>query len=290
MTTAAKPKRRRSAQAKKPEPAPKQITIDMIDGATLEQARESLAKVIPGWEALVPSEQGELAQLLLDHRKARQPAKVKLAKKANGGLSIEIDGACETQGVMRIMRAFSANTMDPVNARASELLNYLESVGAATDARYNAALSFIDSMAPQNQMEALLLVEMYCTHDATLRALKMLGAAEWTPQLQTLGNLASKLLRASQGQMEALARMRRGGEQTIRHVHVDNRGGQAVIADTIQTGGANGKADEQSHATGRAGLSSAMLGVDPFGAGMPIASSEGAETVQDARGHQSGGT
>lgn len=37
--------------------------------------------------------------------------------------------------------------------------------------------------------------------------------------------------------IEALDRLARGGEQVIKHVHVDNRGGQAVIADTVQTGG-----------------------------------------------------
>lgn len=294
MTATMKPRRRRPVSACAAEPAakPKPVTIDLVDGATLEQASEALAKVIPGWEKLVPSEQAELAQLLLGHRKARQPAKVKLSKGARGGLSIEIDGPCETQGVMRILRAFSANTMDPANARAAELLSYLESVGAATEGRYNAALSFIDSMAPQNQMEALLLVQMYCTHDASIRALKMLGTVEWAPQMQTVGNLATKLLRASQGQMETLARMRRGGEQTIRHVHVDNRGGQAVIADTIQTGGQNAKTDEQSHATATASASvgTALLSADPFGGGVPIASGEGAETLPHARGHEPGCT
>lgn len=58
------------------------------------------------------------------------------------------------------------------------------------------------------------------------------------PTAQTFGNLAAKLLRTSQGQMETLARMRRGGEQVVKHIHVDNRGGQAVIAENVATGGA----------------------------------------------------
>ena len=37
--------------------------------------------------------------------------------------------------------------------------------------------------------------------------------------------------------IEVLDRMDRGGTQTIKHVHVDNRGGQTVIADRITTGG-----------------------------------------------------
>ncbi len=292
MTTAEKPKpkpRQRAERAKpKPPKRDKPYVIELADGSTGEQVKATLAETMPGWNTLALSEQAELAQLILDHRKARQPAKVKLEKRPDGGIGIEIDGACEAQGLLRMYRTFAANVMEPVNARASELLKYLESIGAAKDGRYNAALSFIDSMEPQNQMEALLLVQMYVTHDAALRALSMLGTVEWVPQAQTFGNLAVKLLRASQGQMDTLARMRRGGEQTIRHVHVDNRGGQAVIADTIQTGGQNAKTDEQSHATGRAGLGTALLGTDPFGGGVPITTGKGAETLPDARGHKYG--
>jgi hypothetical protein len=139
-------------------------------------------------------------------------------------------------------------------------------------------------MEPQNQAEALLLVQMYVTHDAAIRALSQLGSAEWVPTAQTFGNLATKLLRTSQGQMETLARMRRGGEQVVRHVHVDNRGGQAVIAENVQTGGkGNGKIDDQSHATGTAGLGPALLGADPFGNGVPIPGREGEAAMSDAR-------
>jgi hypothetical protein len=290
MTTTAKPKPRQRAKRAKPKPAEasKAFVIELVDGSTEEQVNAALAKSMPGWDSLVPSEQGELAQLILDQRKARQSAKVKLVTRPGGGMNIEIDGPCEAQGLLRMYRTFGTNTIEPVNARATELLKYLESIGAAKDGRYNAALSFIDSMEPQNQMEALLLVQMYVTHDAALRALSMLGSVDWVPQMQTFGNLATKLLRASQGQMDTLARMRRGGEQTIRHVHVDNRGGQAVIADTIQTGGQNAKTDEQSHATGSAGLSTALLGADPFGGGVPIASGEGAEALSDATVSESG--
>jgi hypothetical protein len=138
-----------------------------------------------------------------------------------------------------------------VSDRAAELLKYLGSVSADSESRYNAALSFIESTEPQDQAEALLLVQMYVTHDAAIRALSMMGTAEWVPQMQTFGNLATKLLRTSQGQMETLARMRRGGEQVVRHIHVDNRGGQAVIAENVHTRGEKGPAinDDQSHAT-----------------------------------------
>lgn len=198
-------------------------------------------------------------------------------------MSIEPAGDSEVLGLLKLYDAFAANSIDPVNARAQELLKYLGSVGADTENRYNAALSFIESMKPRDQAEALLLVQMYVTHDAAIRALSQLGSAEWVPTAQTFGNLATKLLRTSQAQMETLAKMRRGGEQVIRHVHVDNRGGQAVIAENVQTGGGEQKNDGQSHATGSAGQSAAMLGHDPQGNGVPIPGREREAAMQDAR-------
>ena len=75
-----------------------------------------------------------------------------------------------------------------------------------------------------------------------------------------------------------------GGEQVVRHIHVDNRAGQAVIAETVNTGGPkNEKIDNQSDTTGAAGSGPALLGTDSFGCGVPIPSREGQAAMQDAR-------
>ena len=257
--------------------------------ATPDEAMAMLAERVPHWDKLSDDEKAEFAEMVANQRKQRQPVKVTLSRKPGGGITVGIAGENEVHGLLKLQKTFAAVSLDPVNARANELLNYLSSVGADNADRYNAALSFIESMEPQNQAEALLLVQMYVTHDAAIRALNQLGKAEWVPTAQMYGNLATKLLRTSQGQMETLARMRRGGEQVVRHVHVDNRGGQAVIAENVHTGGkGNGKIDDQSHATGAAGIGPALLGADPFGNGVPIPSREGAEAVPYARGYESG--
>ena len=281
----------RRAKATDPEAPAKAKTIEIAvpESGTKEEAKKTLGQTVPGWDDLSDEQQAEVVELTRAHLKQRQPVKVTLTPKPDGGKSISIAGKCETQGLLKLQKTFAAVTMDPVNARASELLKYLGSIGADTTDRYNAALSFIESMDPQNQAEALLLVQMYVTHDAAIRALSQLGSAEWVPNAQMYGNLAAKLLRTSQGQMETLAKMRRGGEQVVRHIHVDNRGGQAIIAENVQTGGKeNGKIGDQSHATGPAGIGPALLGADPFGNGMPIPSREGPEAVPYARGHESG--
>jgi len=286
--TKAKPARQAKA-AGSAQPRERTVTIPFPDTDSEDEANRILARDVPGWEKLDKDERAELLRLIREHRKRGAPAKVKLNRKPDGGWGIEPAGKSEMLALLKLHETFSANSIDPVNARANELLKYLGSVGADNEGRYNAALSFIESMAPRDQAEALLLVQMYVTHDAAIRALSQLGSAEWVPTAQMFGNLATKLLRTSQGQMETLARMRRGGEQVVRHVHVDNRGGQAVIAENVHTGGkGNGKIDDQSHATGAAGIGPALLGADPFGNGVPIPSRERSEAVPYARGHESG--
>ncbi len=260
------------------------IPISLPETGTAEEAKSDLAKSVPGWDKLTEREKTELAEMATSQLRAHKPVKVTLTKKPDGGNSIGIAGDCEAQGLLKLQKTFAAVTMDPVNARANELLKYMASVGTDTTDRYNAALSFIESMEPKNQAEVLLLVQMYVTHDAAIRALSQLGSAEWVPTAQTFGNLATKLLRTSQGQMDTLARMRRGGEQVVRHIHVDNRGGQAVIAENVNTGGPkNGKIDDQSDTTQAAGSRPALLGADPFGSGVPIPSRKGEAAMQDAR-------
>lgn len=103
--------------------------------------------------------------------------------------------------------------------------------------------------------------------------------------------LAMKAQGNSRATLEALAKIGRGGEQIVRHIHVDNRGGQAVIAETVSTGGANlipGRPDaisiEQPHALSG---STALRGEDALRGMLPeLADVERA--VPDARGHVAG--
>src|SRR4051812_855420 len=62
-----------------------------------------------------------------------------------------------------------------------------------------------------------------CTH---------LTARNWA--MQECGNLAVKLLRTYTTQIEALAKLRRGGEQRVRieHVHV-HEGAQAIVGNVV---------------------------------------------------------
>ena len=118
----------------------------------------------------------------------------------------------------------------------------------------------------------------------------MLNLGEYPEAVERYLRLALKAQAQSRATLETVARLHQPREQTVRHVHVDNRGGQAVIAETIQTGGAqNGQIDGQSHTTGAAGVGAALPSPDPLGWAVPVACGERAEAVPYAWRDESGG-
>jgi hypothetical protein len=161
--------------------------------------------------------------------------------------------------------------------------------GLVPQKELNAALAFVDAGEPENEIEAALLVQMAGTHIVAQQALRSAAQSPMAATDGGYGNLAVKLMRTFTAQVEALTKLRRGGEQVVRHVHVDNRGGQAVITETVQTGGGqNGKGADQCQATGFEDAGgSALPGPNPIRQTLPITSGEGAEKVPNARRHQS---
>lgn len=145
------------------------------------------------------------------------------------------------------------------------------------------------AMASELLAAQALTLDNIFTEMARRMALNM---GEYLGATETYARIAMKAQAQSRATLEALTKLHQPREQTVRHVHV-NEGGQAVIADQFHHhagGQENGKAADQSHATGAAGVGPALLGADPFGNGMPIPSREGAEAVPNAWGHESGST
>lgn len=96
--------------------------------------------------------------------------------------------------------------------------------------------------------------------------------------------LALKAQSNCKATIEAIDRMAREGIQTVKHVYVDNRGGQTVISDMIATGGQHEKNKEQCHARLTDQPTDAgLLSYDTQGNGVPIPSCERETAVQDAR-------
>jgi hypothetical protein len=148
-------------------------------------------------------------------------------------------------------------------AVASILLNSL--INAACDGTpsnppteqdINGVLAAVHGIGANDEIEAMLAVQMVATHFAATRALRRLKGSDTIPQQDSNGNLAVKLLRSFAAQTEALQRYRGKGQQkvTVEHVHV-HTGGQAIVGSVSQSGGGrdNDENRGQPHAPENAG-------------------------------------
>jgi hypothetical protein len=93
----------------------------------------------------------------------------------------------------------------------------------------------------------MLAVQMVATYETAMDMLIRAKQADLMPTLQECGSLAVKLLRTYTAQVEALVRLRRGGEQRVivQHVNV-KEGGQAIVGAVNHPGVA--KNERQPHA------------------------------------------
>ena len=79
---------------------------------------------------------------------------------------------------------------------------------------------------------------MAATHSLAMELLRRTKRTDYLPQMEGQGNLAVKLLRTyTAPQIEALAKLRRKGEQTVRVEHVHVHGGQNIFGDVNPQGG-----------------------------------------------------
>ncbi len=102
-----------------------------------------------------------------------------------------------------------------------------------------------------SQQRAMLAAQSFALNAIFTEMAKRaaLNMGEYINAVERYMRLALKAQAQSRATIEALDRLANGREQTVRHVHVDNRGGQAVIADNVHTGGQeNGKSNGQPHA------------------------------------------
>ena len=153
------------------------------------------------------------------------------------------------------------------------------SVGIMTDACDKARNGDLSNSTDMLVAQAMTLDAVFTE---MLRRASM-NIAEYPDATDRYMRLAFKAQAQSRATIEALGKLARGGEQVVRHIHVDNRGGQAVIAENVHTGGRNAIGDEQPFEPGASTtVCSEMLGPDPLGHGMPM-SGNAEWAVQDPR-------
>ncbi len=172
-----------------------------------------------------------------------------------------------------MLEAFGTTSMPFLNQTLDNIQRgTCQSVANFTEKQNDAAIAILAAVEPQNELEATLAAQMVIANEAAMRCMRSMIGAEWVPQHQMYGNLANKFMRTFTAQVEALAKLRRKGEQVVKHVHV-HEGGQAVVDSTINQyrgGGVDGRSDGQPYGAGTAAECAALSGPDPARDGVPL--------------------
>lgn len=210
-----------------------------------------------------------------DQRQAIEHARQcwkELPERAEMRLKVDADNVAEIEcphsdpgGFTAMLAAtFGTRSHAYIDTIMPKLLNVAGKRGTvASENEANAALAFIAAVAPSDEMEASMALQMHATNELAIDLLTRARHSHDREMTADYVNLATKLSRTFTGQIEALSKLRRGGEQIVKYVHV-HEGGQAVVAGTIhQRGGGNSKALEQPHEQAPDAPLPALPGVDP---------------------------
>jgi hypothetical protein len=229
---------------------------------------------------------GEATYAALPHRPR---VKVENTSAGTVALGFETKQECRLMGA-----AFGSSSSDVLDRRLLQLVSLSMQGSEAKGKEVNEAMAFVAAVAPRDEVEAAMAVQLYGAQQMAYEMMARAKRAEMLPQLQAYANLAVKFQRTFGTLFETLERSRRGGEQVVRHIHVDNRGGgQAIVADTVNYGGAgNGKSDGQPYEAGNAAMLSgraALLGENPLGDGMSV-SGDAERPLPTTRWEESGRT
>ena len=155
----------------------------------------------------------------------------------------------------------------------------------------DAVLAVLDGAEPQNEIEAMLVIQMAITHALAMRSARLMAGSKEIPQQDSNGLALHRLTRTFTTQIDALAKLRRGGEQkvTVEHVHV-YPGGQAIVGNVTHSPGAGGIIENsgQPHAakdprTLALAAGPTVLCQDAQREAVPVTNRSRQETLPDAR-------
>jgi len=162
--------------------------------------------------------------------------------------------------------------------------------GTIDPAEMDTVIAIVSGQRPKNELEAMVVCQMAVTHALTMRSFGNLNRSESIQQQDSNALAVARLTKAFASQIDALAKLRRGGEQrvVVEHVHV-YPGGQAIVGTVNHTGGRGVLENQrQPHApnheqTSTPTASETLRSEDPEREAMSVSSGEGPKSLPDAR-------
>ena len=177
-----------------------------------------------------------LASVPIGNRPA--PVRVKLRRKSYNSAKAHPPDSNGKVWWERLKKAMGTSSSEFVVASLIQLQAAARLPGGGiSEIAVNSALALIEAVAPKDEIEGALAIQMACTHTAAMAILARMDGYCRIQSTAICAAAAARLMRAYVAQLDALRRLRHGGSQLVRveHVHV-NEGGQAVIGNISSDG------------------------------------------------------
>jgi hypothetical protein len=191
----------------------------------------------------------------------------------------------------QFMAAFGTTSATVVNVELERIAKALRQRDGKIDpAELDTVIAIVSGQQPKNELEAMVICQMAVTHALTMRSFGNLNRSDQIQQQDSNALTVARLTKAFASQVDALAKLRRGGEQrvVVEHVHV-YPGGQAIVGSVTHTRGPGALAEnrEQPHATNTGPIipsdGKAMRSQNPERETLSVARSEGPQALPNAR-------
>jgi hypothetical protein len=175
-------------------------------------------------------------------RKRKPPSPRVMVSKKGRVAAISLDHPEPSIGHILLAQAFGTTEPDFVIGLLNQLANASSRGGEANESGLNFMLSVVKSIAPKDEVEAMLAAQMAALHAATMTFSRRLANVDNIPQQDSAERAFNKLARTFASQVEALKRYRTGGEQkvTVQHVTVSDNA-QAIVGNVSTEVGGNKK-------------------------------------------------
>lgn len=242
-------------------------------------------------------------------RSGTRPALRLSSGTAPGVWQVQFDSAeALRESEQQLAETFASSSRDFRDRMLVELANLCPTAGgdgadaSVMQGHLNSALAVVAAVAPRDELETLLAIQMVAAHTLNMQASIRALQATSIEARAGHGALATKAARTFAAQIEALAKLRNGGRQTVTVIHEDRRayiapGAQAIVGN-VHTGagggGRRGKCRQSDQpgdfaVAGDAVESSAQVwGEDAGWRTVPAPGDTGQEALQAPRRDQSG--
>jgi hypothetical protein len=168
----------------------------------------------------------------------------KVDPEGDGILCVNFDAKSPDEGLDNLiaaMQAFGTSDLDMLFALAKQMVGFCPPHVEERVGWQNGALAMLHGIAPTNELEAMLAVQMVACHTMAMETTRRAMIKDQTFEgVHENISRANRLMKTFVALAEALAKLR--GESktvTIKHVNV-NAGGKAVIGD-VHHGRSDGK-------------------------------------------------